>query len=60
MIGTERISDDTPLFKLTVGELKALIQSSMSEQKSVGQKNWFTDCKDWLIYCDVQKGMLQK
>lgn len=38
MIGAERISNDTRLIDLTVGELKALIQSSMSEQKSVGQK----------------------
>lgn len=27
MIGTERILDDTPLFKLTVGEVKALFSS---------------------------------
>lgn len=39
MIGIERISNDTPLMYLTVGELKTLIQSSMSEQKPTIQKN---------------------
>lgn len=38
MIGVERISNDTRLVDLTVGELKAVLQSSMSVQKSDGQK----------------------
>ena len=38
MIGVERISNDTRLGDLTVGELKAVLQSSMSVQKSDGQK----------------------
>lgn len=40
MIGTERISNDTRLIDLTVGELKALIQSSMSRQKPEGEKKF--------------------
>ena len=38
MIGVERILDDTPLFKLTVGELKALLQNSMLGQNIERQK----------------------
>jgi len=38
MIGVERISNDTRLVDMTVGELKAVLQSSMSVQKSDGQK----------------------
>lgn len=33
MIGTERISDDTPLFKLTVGEFKDLCNSLIPKPK---------------------------
>lgn len=38
MIGVERILDDTPLFKLTVGGLKALLQNSMLGQNIERQK----------------------
>ena len=38
MIGVERISNDTRIMDLTVGELKSLIQSSIPGQKSEGKK----------------------
>lgn len=40
MIGTERISNDTRLIDLTVGELKAVIQDFISRQNPKGEKKY--------------------
>jgi len=40
MIGVERISNDTRLIDLTVGELKALFQSFIPEDKNIEEKKY--------------------
>ena len=40
MIGVERISNDTRLIDLTVGELKALFQSFIPEEKDIEEKKY--------------------
>lgn len=40
MIGAERIPDDTPLFKLTVGELKTFIESIIPQVPVTKEKKY--------------------
>ncbi|WP_455612822.1 DUF3853 family protein [Bacteroides congonensis] len=40
MIGVERILDDTPLFKLTVGEFKDLVESLVPKVTTVKERKY--------------------
>ena len=40
MIGVERILDDTPLFKLTVGEFKKLFESLVPKPQIVEEEEY--------------------
>lgn len=55
MIGAERISDDTPLFKLTVGELKMLFESLIPKTPVVEEKEYVYGYKGLasLLNCSI-------